>query len=615
MHSSPNSGNKRRGSFRTFTMLVLGIAVLGGLAAYYWIVVSTAPTGEKRPGTPDTSGIALKPGGENEASRGPAWFRDATGDSGISFVALNGEDANQFTILESIGSGVALLDYDGDGLLDIFLIGGGFFDGPDKQTIRGAPSKLFRNLGNFRFQDVTKEAGLNISWWYTHGAAVADYDRDGWPDLLVTGFGRIGLFHNESDARGGRKFVDVTEKVGLQDANWSTGAGWADFDGDGYPEFYVCHYTDWSFQNHPICVGQVPGVTRDICTPHRFNPQPHSIFKNINGQKFVEASEAFGAKVSGYGLGVVTLDLNDDGRPDAYVANDMSRNFLFWNRGGKLEERGLGAGASLDDSGTATASMGVDAGDFEGTSRPSLFVTNFQRELHSLYRNLGKESFFHHSRPAGLGALTRAYVGWGTAFVDADCDGWEDLVVVNGHLFRHPAGSPVKQPTLLLRNVEERGKRTFLDVSARAGPPFQTPSVGRGLAVGDLDNDGWPDLIVTHINSPMTILRNDGVRTNPNTTWLGIRLLGKGSRDVVGSTIAVESQPTPLTRFTKGGGSYLSASDSRVLFGLGNTKNSRRVTVKWSWGQTESWDNLDPGHYYELSEGQPVAKQVADSNR
>jgi hypothetical protein len=588
------------GGIRLFAGVVLLGALAVGAGVYWWIAHTPGGTVEQSPANPATPAVLSSPADAVET--GDPWFRDVTADSGIHFVCRNGEEADQLTILESLGSGVGLIDYDGDGLLDIFLVGGGSFDGPDKKTIRGAPCKLYRNLGGFRFQDVSKEAGFDIPWWYTHGVAVADYDRDGWPDLLVTGYGRIALFHNEPDGRGGRKFVDVSEKVGLHDAGWCTGAG------DGYPDLYVCHYADWSFQNHAICVGQVPGVAHDICPPTRFKPQAHSIYRNVGGQKFVDATTDFGAKVTGYGLGMLAADLNGDGKPDLYVTNDMSPNFLFWNRGGKLEEGAVPAGVAVDDAGRATASMGVDAADVDGSGQPSLMITNFQRELHSLFRNLGREKFLYHSWAGGLAALGRSYVGWGTGFVDVDNDGWEDLVVVNGHLFRHPEGSPVKQPTLLLQNVDRRGMRMFVNVSREAGPPFRTPAVGRGLAVGDLDNDGWPDLVVTNTNSPATILRNE--RGKGGGHWLGVRLEGKGHRDVVGSTVVVDNEPHPLTRFAKGGGSYLSASDSRILFGLGSADRPRRVTVKWAWGGTQVWENLEPGRYYVLAEGEAGAKPL-----
>ncbi|HJT78536.1 MAG TPA: VCBS repeat-containing protein, partial [Gemmataceae bacterium] len=433
-----------------FIALALGatLAALGS-GAYFWRTGAKARDEAVSP--PPADPVQTEPAAE---AGGPPWFRDVTAASGVDFTYHNGEEADQFSILESLGGGVALLDYDGDGLLDIFVTGGGVFEGPDKHRIQGLPCKLYRNLGGWRFEDVTHAAGLDQPWWYTHGAAVADYDRDGWPDLLVTGYGRLALFHNEPDGKGGRRFVDMTEKMGLRDTSWSTGAGWADLDGDGFPDLFVCHYTDWSFHNNVPCVGQLPDVPRDVCPPTFFKPQLSVLYHNEKGHRFRDVSAEQGFRVPGYGLGVLLADLDGDGRPDVYVTNDMSRNLLYVNRGGKLEEKALKAGVALDDEGRATASMGVDAGDYDGSGRPSLFVTNFQRELPSLYQNLGRDAFYYQSWAAGLAALGRTYVGWGTGFVDVDNDGWEDLVYANGHLFRHPAGAPLKQRLKLLHNEE-----------------------------------------------------------------------------------------------------------------------------------------------------------------
>jgi hypothetical protein len=546
---------------------------------------------------------------------GPPWFRDVTAGSGLHFVYHNGQEAGHFSILESLGGGVALLDYDGDGLLDIFVTGGGSFTGPDHKTITGLPCKLFRNKGGWQFEDVTEQVGLERPWFYTHGAAVADYDRDGWPDLLVTGYGHLALFHNEPDGKGGRRFVDVTEKVGLRDDSWSTSAGWADLDGDGWPDLYVCHYLDWSWANNPACEGYIPGVKQDVCPPARFKPLVHALFKNENGQSFRDVSAEQGFQAAGCGLGVVLVDVNDDGRPDIYVGNDATNNFLFLNRGGKLREKGLKAGVAVSDTGAFTGSMGVDAGDFDGSGRASVWVTNFQGEMHSLYRNLGGELFQHESRVRGVGTLGMYRVGFGTGFVDVDNDGWEDLVVVNGHVVYRPAmGSTLKQRPVLLRNVEERGRRFYRDVSGQGGPFFDTPAVGRGMAIGDLDNDGWPDLVVSHTNSPVVLLRNVAAEAAP-ANWLGVRLIGRDNRDVVGSTVILEGATRRLTRFVKGGGSYLSARDPRILFGLGRDDAVRRVTVRWSWGASQSWEGLEPNRYWDLHEGQAAATPVRHAGR
>jgi len=578
----------------------LAAALVGG--AGYWIT---------RPSSPVNGG--LPPDGDmTPVDSGPPWFSDVTAGSGLDFTYRNGEEAGQTTMLEFLGGGVALLDYDGDGLLDIFVTGGGHFGGADRKQIKGYPCKLFRNLGGWKFKDVTKEVGLDtVSWWYTHGAAVADYDRDGWPDLLVTGYGRIALFRNvpvdPADPSKGRRFEDVTAKVGLKDDSWSTSAGWADLDGDGYPDLYVCHYLDWSWTNNPVCEGAGTGGKRDVCPPQKFKPLVHALFRNEKGERFREVTGEHGFKAEGCGLGVVLVDVNADGRPDIYVANDATNNFLFMNRGGKLEEKGMLAGVAVDNNGRFNASMGVDAADYDGSGRPSLWVTNFQFELHALYRNLGGESFDYASHAAGMAAIGMHRVGFGTAFVDVDNDGWEDLVIANGHVLRFPTqGNTLPQRPVLMRNVASEGRRSFQDISKRAGPFFQEPRVGRGVAVGDLDNDGRPDLVFSHTNGPVILLTNEA----PAAKWLGVKLVGRDNRDVVGSTVVLQTDGRKLTRFAKGGGSYLSSPDRRILFGLGETGKPGRLTVRWAWGREESFDGLEPGAYWELREGNPQPRRL-----
>ncbi len=586
-------------------LAAVALLLAGSGAVYYFTRPSPAPE------APPAAAPETRP---DAPPAGPPWFRDSTEATGVRMTCRNGEEADQFAILESLGGGVALLDYDGDGRLDIFLIGGGTFDGPEKTDLRGNPCKLYRNLGGMRFEDATAAAGLDGPWWYTHGAAVADYDRDGFPDLLVTGYGRVALFHNEPGGPTGRRFVDASAKLGLRDDSWATSAGWGDLNGDGFPDLYVCHYVDWAFgKNHPVCAGVMPGVPRDVCPPQKFRPLVHSLFVNDRGTTFRDVAAAQGFRAAGCGLGVVLADVNDDGRPDVYVANDATNNFLFLNRTEKpgaalrLEEVGGRAGAAVDDTGRYNGSMGVDVGDYEGSGRPAVWVTNFQGELHALYHNLGGERFDHRSRAAGVAAAGMARVGFGTAFLDADGDGWEDVIVANGHVLRHPTAVAMKQTPVLLHNVASEGRRAFRDAAARGGPFFATPAIGRGLAVGDLDNDGRPDVVVSHTNAPAAVLHNEA---DIGTRWLGVRLVGRGNRDVAGSTITLEGEQRRPTRYAKGGGSYLSAGDPRILFGLGTVGAVKRVTVKWAWGATESWDNLDAGAYWTLHEGNPTASRT-----
>jgi hypothetical protein len=579
---------------RRWLTLVLFSAVLAG-AAVFWTVAWRGP--EQGSEEPSLSWITAP-----EVPPGPGWFRDVTADSGVDFTYRNGEEANQYTILESLGGGVALIDYDGDGRLDLFFTGGGYFDG---QQIKGHPCRLYKNLGGWKFRDVTGEAGLNGIDFYTHGCAVADYDRDGRPDLLVTGYGRLALFHNDN----GRAFIDVTSKTGLRDTSWCTSAGWADLTGSGFPDLYVCHYVNWSFANNPTCQGNGPDQVRDVCPPQHFRPLIHALYRNKGDGTFRDVTAEEHLRADGCGLGVVLADLNGDGRPDVYVANDATDNHLYLNRGDHLEEMGLRAGVAVDEHGLYNGSMGVDVGDYDGSGRPSLFVTNYQGEIHALYQNLGGEHFLYQSPGAGLAALGRHYVGFGTAFVDVDNDGWEDLFIVNGHVLRHPRGSTLNQRPLLLRNTEAQCRRVFQDFSRRGGSFFAVEAVGRGVAVGDLDDDGWPDLVISNTNSPAVLLRNETAAGDP-ASWLGIRLAGRGHRDVAGSTVTLEANGRRLARFARGGGSYLSSADRRLLFGLGDSKQVGRIIVRWAWGAEQHWDGLQPNSYWELREGEATARRI-----
>jgi hypothetical protein len=552
----------------------------------------------------------------DDGAAAAGYFRDVTAVSGVQHTYRNGQEAGHYAILESLGGGVALFDYDGDGLLDIYVTGGGYFDGPDKKTIKGHPGRLYRNLGGWKFQDVTREVGLDAPLFYTHGCAVADYDRDGWPDLLVTGWGRLALYRNvaDADAPGRRRFVEVTREVGLTDNLWSTSAAWADLDGDGYPELYVCHYADWSFANHPFC--SYRDNKRDVCPPRQFKSLPHSLYRNNRGKNFTDVSEMAGlyqndARKHSKGLGVLVADLNDDGRPDIYVADDETQNLLYLNRGGlKFDEHGLLSAVALDDNGTGSGSMGVDAGDYDGSGRPSLFVTNYQNEIHHLFRNLGGEQFAYASRSAGIAAIGTNFVGFGIGFVDFDRDGSLDVFISNGHVIRHPPPpGQLKQRPVLLRNLFRQGdpphRVRFEDVSDKAGHFFRGAYMGRGAAFGDLDNDGKVDIVLNHLNEPVVLLRN--VLDNGHH-WLGVELAGKDHRDLVGMKLTLEVGKQTLVRFVKGGGSYLSAHDPRIVFGLGQATAAGRLTVRWPSGQEQTWDRLAVDRYWRLAEGEAFAQ-------
>jgi hypothetical protein len=570
------------------------------------------------------------------------FFREVTKDSGVDHTYQNGQDAGHFAILESLGGGAALIDYDGDGLLDIFIPGGGFFAGPDKQEIKGYPCKLYRNLGNWKFQDVTAAVGLDQPLFYTHGAAVADYDRDGWPDLLLTGWGRLALFHNESDGKGGRRFVEVTKQAGLDDDSWSSSAAWADFDGDGFPDLYVCHYVNWSFANHPLNCNY-DGKTRDVCPPKQFQALPHKLYHNKGDGTFVDVSKSAGlripreekdyeeltwlskaglkvlkeadkAKEYGKGLGVLAVDVNGDGKPDIYVANDTVDNFLYMNRSipGHLrfEEVGMAAGVARDDKGGPNGSMGVDAADYDNCGRPSIWVANYEGEMHALYHNEckdGREIFSYATQRSGIAALGQSYVGWGTAFMDLDHHGWQDLFVADGHAIRFPTGKAKRQQLpVLMRNNGTAARIQFKAITEQAGPYFQTIHCARGVAFGDLDNDGRMDMVICHLNEPSAVVANiAGVGDNH---WLGVELRGKGHRDVVGARLTLQVGDHLLSRFAKGGGSYASSNDPRIVFGVGPVKQVGKLTVTWPYGKEQTWEGLALDRYWKLTEDDPEAK-------
>jgi hypothetical protein len=574
-------------------LLALVAAVLVGLSS-----------GRTRPGPCDPAPPAAAP------EEGPPLFRNVTGPSGVAATYRNGEEAGLYTLLETLGGGVALLDYDGDGLLDLFLPGGGYFDGPDHKEIKGHASKLYRNLGGWKFKDVTAEVGLDGPLFYTHGAAVADYDRDGWPDLLVTGWGRVALYHNEPDGKGGRRFVDVTARAGLTTAAWSTSAAWGDLDGDGYPELYLCHYCDWSLTaNHPTnCYHN--GPKRDVCSPGMFTALAHQLYRNNGDGTFTDVSKEAGLRVEhprkeyGRGLGVLFVDIDGDGRPDIYVANDLSDKFLYLNRStpGKLrfEEVGLLTGVARDDRGRANGSMGLAAADWDGCGRPSLWVTNYALEDHGLYRPEATTplTFRFCTHLSGIGVVGRVYVGWGTGFLDVDHHGWEDLFFSTGHERRHPeGGAPRGQRPVLLRNSGGR----FTPLTQRGGPYFAGLHLGRGVALGDLDNDGRVDLVVSHVNAPAALLRNEAAAGHH---WLGVELRGRGHADVVGARLVLDSGGRRQTRFAQGGGSYASSGDRRHVFGLGPEARAERLTVTWPSGRVQTWQGLAADRYWRIEEGE-----------
>jgi hypothetical protein len=591
-------------------------------------------------------------GASQEEAKGPPLFRDVTAESDVNFTYRNGEEADHYAILESLGGGMVVFDFDGDGLLDLFVPGGGHYEGPDKHQIVGNPCRLYRNHGNFRFEDVTAKMGLDKIAFFTHGGSAADYDNDGWPDLLVTGWHHLALFHNEpvdpKDASKGRELVEVSKEAGMPDGLWTTSAAWGDLDGDGYPDLYVCQYVDWSFEhNHPLDC-KYDGKTRDVCPPKQFVGLEHKLFRNLGNGKFQDISKEAGLRVKrtdeelqqltwltpkarerlkrdvtegdtryGKGLGVIMVDVNGDGKPDIYVANDTVDNFLYVNRSTKpgefrFEELGMASGTARDDQGSPNGSMGLAAGDVFGTGRPSIWVANYENELHALYRNEcvnDRIVFTFFTAPAGLAVFGRMTVGWGTGFFDIDHHGWEDMFLVTGHATRVPKTSPRAQRPILARN-EGNGK--FKDITKEGGSYFNSNHVGRGAVMADFDNDGRIDLAAIHTNEPVALLHNEA-DTSANH-WLGVELAGKNHRDVVGARVLLEAGGRIQTRFAQGGGSYASSSDRRQVFGLGPAGHVDKLTVIWADGKKQEYADLGLDRYYRLTEGSNNAEPLYKKN-
>ncbi len=617
----------------TMLGIMLGVATLLGMTACGPRVAPEVTSTPKSPGT-------------DSAPPHKVWFEEVTDRSPTlaKFSFRNGEEADQFALPESLGGGVGVIDFDKDGKLDLVFTAGGEFAGADHHDIRGYPTRIFRNMGNFVFEDVTDQVLPPASQriFYPHGVAVCDYDRDGWPDLLVTGWGGLALYHNEPDGKGGRKFVDVTEKAGLlkKEHFWATGAAFGDLDGDGWPDLYVCSYVDWSWDFHPKCPGYLKSVEREICPPKYFDAKQHAVFRNNGHGGFVDVSTvketglrleaddptkgttvALSKKSNwcGKGLGVIMIDLDGDGRPEIFVATDTSGNLLFLNKSVpgqiRLQEHGRLSGVELDMNQIPTASMGVDAADIDGSGEASLFVTNFDGEQHGLYRPASSKNklfYYHNTQQAGLAAIGQTYVGWGTGFVDLDNDGWMDILITNGHVSRFPPNNLLKQKPVLFRN-KGNGQAKFDVITPWGGPYFAKTHRGRGLAIGDLDNDGRPDAVVLHLNAPPAVLHNV---CDSGNHWLGVQLVGQkddcaaAGRDVVGARAVLEVAGRKITQFQKGGGSYLSVRDPRLLFGLGQETKPGRMTVYWPSGlpRVEYWDNLKIDEYQTLEQGKGTGK-------
>lgn len=515
---------------------------------------------------------------------GPDYIRmtDKTAASGVKFVYDNGRAAGFHTIVESLGGGIGLVDYDNDGSYDLFCPGGGRFD--REKVSSGLPSALFRNLGDWRFVDVTEATGTGLSPHLSHGCSAGDYDHDGFSDILLTGYGGLQLFRNLGDGT----FQEVSRQAGMDDMLWSSSAAWADFNGDQSLDVYIDHYVTWSPDNDPLCPGPGPGQ-REICSPRKFDPLPHIVYYSNGDGTFRDATSEALLNVQpgacGKGLGVVAGDIDLDGDIDIYVANDTVDNFLYLNDGrGAFEEVGLFHGVARDANGKAEGSMGTDLGDYNLDGLPDIWVSNFEQESFSLYRNDGNAQFVHVSQGTGITALGQLYVGFGTVFADVDRDGDEDFVVSNGHVINFPKSAPIRQEPLVLINDGGRFSRAVFP----AGGYFSSPHRGRGLASSDLDDDGDLDFVFSHNDGePNALIAND---TPPRGDWLRVQLVGvRSNRGAVGAWIVLHTSAGDQLRLIKGGGSYESQSDLRPFWGLPEGAQVKGLTIHWPSGTVQEY--------------------------
>jgi len=539
------------------------------------------------------------PGAPQEAR---AHFRDVAAEAGVGFLHESGATAEKF-LPETMGGGVVLFDYDNDGWPDILLVNGGSF--LDPEAAAGAGHRLYRNNGDLTFTDATTTAGIAVSG-YGMGACAADYDNDGWQDLYVTSVGLNRLYRN--DGSGG--FVDVTRESGTGYSLWSASCAFGDIDNDGDLDLYVTNYTDFSVENNKYC-GDLDDV-RVYCSPIVYNPLPDILYRNNGDGTFTDVAGQAGISArDGYGLGVVFSDFDGDGWIDIYVANDGQLNFLFHNTGsGVFEERGLQSGVAAGSDGQPQAGMGTDMADINGDGLPDVIVTNLDREAHTLYANLGRGLFADVTFESGVGGATLPFVGFGTAFFDYDNDSDLDLVIANGGIFdnagRFRDTTTHEQRNLLLEND---GEGNFADAGPVSGAAFALEKVSRGLAVGDLDNDGDPDIVIANNGQTADLLRND----LPNRgNALLIRTVGtRSNRDGIGARVKLwAGDETVIVREVKAGSSYLGQNDLRVHFGLGRASRAERIEVSWPGGAIDVLENVDANFVLTVVEGAGITNRT-----
>jgi hypothetical protein len=552
-----------------------------------------APTpeivGDRLAGAAVTTPVALP-----QEQSSPFLFTEIARAAGIDFVHFSGSTATKYFPTAN-GSGVALFDYDGDGKLDVYFATGTLLP---LGTARKGPNRLYRNLGDNTFRDVTEASGLGFAG-YCHGIVAGDVDNDGDQDVFLCNYGPNVLYENLGDGT----FRDISHAAGVDRPGWSSGGALLDYDNDGDLDLYVANYGEWVYPRDDVFCGNRALNVRVYCSPHSIRTVKHFLYRNNGDRTFTEVADAAGVgRTDGHGFGVVTADLNGDGRVDIFVANDLNPNFLFLNKGdGTFTDATEFAGAAYDEKGQAQSGMGADAEDVDGDGLPDLIVTNFSGEYNTLYLNLRGVGFMDATASFGLAAATLPYISWGAALADFDNDGWPDHFATNGHIDenRRQLGQPLdfEEPPFLFANLE--GRR-FRLATRDAGAYFATNHSGRGAAFGDIDNDGDIDIVVNHKDAPPALLRNDVRNDN---RWLRLDLRGtRSNRDAVGARVEVKAGGRTIVRQRKGGCSMESANDPRLVIGVGPAAVVDRVVIRWPSGAVTTRDRLDTNRAYTVVE-------------